>query len=355
MKLLKKSIQLFIITLILTSCSSEDDDIISLIPPSNGDYEKGILITNEGPFSTGTGTISYISEDFNTVDDAIYNDVNESDLGNIVQSMGFSGNVAFIIINNSNKIEVVNRYTFENNATIIEGINNPRYFVDSGDYGYVSNWGDPFDETDDFIAVIDINTFEIIKTIPVGLGPEKLVSFGEFIYVAHQGAYGQNNIVSVINTFTNEIETVIQVGDVPNSMVLFDSDLYVLCGGSPSFTGSETNGSLVKINTITNEPSQTINFDLSEHPSNLTINDAHLLYTLNGAVYNKDISANSLPTTSILDGLFYTMTAKEGMLYATDAGDFASNGTLMVFDLSTNSELQSIEVGIIPGGIYFND
>ena len=39
----------------------------------------------------------------------------------------------------------------------------------------------------------------------------------------------------------------------------------------------------------------------------------------------------------------------------TDAGDFASNGTLMVFDLSTNSELQSIEVGIIPGGIYFND
>jgi len=352
MKLLKSITYLFIATLILASCSSDDDNVNN---EPLGDYENGILITNEGPFQNGSGTISFISEDFNNTDHTIYNDVNNMDLGSIVQSMGFHGSDAYIVVNNSHKIEVVNRYTFEAIATISEGLNNPRYFVSIGDKGYVSNWGDPFDNNDDFIAIIDLQTKTVDATISVDFGPEKLIVKGEKIYIAHKGGFGQNNIVSIINTTTNSFVTSVVVGDVPNSMVVSRDDLWVLCEGNPEFTGNETQGSLVKIDTNTDNVTQTFDFETTEHPSNLTMDDVNLIYNLNGSVYSKEETSVELPSTSIIDGFFYTMTAKNGLLYATDAGDFASNGTLKVFNLSDNSEVESIEVGIIPGGIYFNN
>jgi len=353
MNLLKRISYLFIAALILASCSSDDDDTIIVEPL--GDYEFGFFVTNEGPFGTGTGTVTFISEDYSNIDHTIFNDVNESDIGNIVNSMGFSDGKAYIIANNSHKIEIVNRHTFESIATISEGLDNPRHFVAEGDVGYVSNWGDPFDNNDDFIAVIDLISNEVTSTIPVAFGPEKLMMIRGDLYVAHQGGYGQNSIISVINTTVNTFITNIQVGDVPNSMVIYDGDLWVLCGGTPSWAGTETNGKLIKIDTDTNTIAQEFNFETTEHPSMLTIDSSLLIYGLNGEVFSKEVSSTELPSTGFYSGFFYSMTAKDGKLYATDAGDFASNGTLKVYDLLSEIEIESIEVGIIPGGVFFNN
>ncbi|VAW23093.1 hypothetical protein MNBD_BACTEROID04-238, partial [hydrothermal vent metagenome] len=35
-------------------------------------------------------------------------------------------------------------------------------------------------------------------------------------------------------------------------------------------------------------------------------------------------------------------------------GDYASNGKLYLYDLSTNSLMNTFTTGIIPNGIYFN-
>ncbi len=335
----------------LTECENGTDPTDSFL----GAFQNGFFVTNEGPFGTGTGTVSFISEDFSNINHTIFNDVNSSDLGNIVQSMGFADGKAYIVVNNSHKIEIVNRFTFESIATITDGLDNPRHFVAEGDTGYVSNWGDPFNNNDDFIAIIDLITNEVTSTIPVAFGPEKLMMVRGNLYVAHQGGYGQNSILSVINTAVNSFVTTIEVGDVPNSMVLSDGDLWVLCGGNPDYTGNETNGRLVRIDTDTNEISQAFDFGATEHPNQLTIDGSFLIYGLNGGVYSKEVSSTELPTISILSGFFYSMTANEGLLYATDAGDFTSNGTLHIIDLSTNTEIENIEVGIIPGGVYFNN
>lgn len=353
MNTLKKLAYLFLTTIVLASCSNDDDTVIPVLPL--GDYENGILVTNEGPFGTGTGTVSFISEDFSTIEHTIFNNVNSSDLGNIVQSMGFSGDLAYIVANNSHQITVVNRYTFEEEATISSGLDNPRFFVAVGDTGYVSNWGDTGSETDDYVAVIDLLTNTVTASIPVALGPEKMMVSGTNVYVAHQGAYGQNNLVSVIDVNGNNVRREITVGDVPNSMVLSGTDLWVLCGGKPSFTGAETAGSLVNIDTTINEVSQTMAFASTDHPGLLSLDGSNLYFGLNGGVYQMNTSDSTLPQTSIIPGFFYGMTTHNGLLYATDAGDFASDGTLKVYDLSSNSEIHSIPVGIIPGGIYFNE
>ena len=64
--------------------------------------------------------------------------------------------------------------------------------------GYVSNWGDPNDVSDDFISVIDLNSYAILKRIEVGEGPERMLSTPTGLFVALQGGYGQNNKVLLI-------------------------------------------------------------------------------------------------------------------------------------------------------------
>lgn len=349
---MKKLLFLTFATSLFISCSNDDDPQNDPIPATA--YEKGILVTNEGPFGNGSGTVSFISEDFTSVYQDIYNTVNGEDLGNVVQSMGFSDENAYVVVGNSNKVVVVNRNTFEDISSISSGINNPRYFVSNdATRGYISNWGDPNDNTDDFVAVVDLTTNTVVSSIAVSFGPERMVFKNGKLYVTHPGGYGQNNLISVISG--NSLETTITVGDVPNAMVEKDGILYILCMGNPVFTGNETAGSLVKIDLANNQIIETLTFGATDHPSGMTEDGGNLFYGLNGKIYKLATASNTLPGTGIIDGFFYALEAKDGKLYATDAGDFASDGRLLVYDLATNQEIQNITVGLIPGGIYFND
>ncbi|MCK0190125.1 DUF5074 domain-containing protein [Arenibacter sp. F20364] len=352
MKIRNVFLSLFIIGL-SWSCSNDDNGEVH---EPMGDYANGILVSNEGPFSNGTGTVSFISEDLSVVNNGIFKSTNDEDLGNVVQSIGFSGEEAFIVANVSNNINVVNRYTFEKIASITEGLNNPRYFIEANGKGYVTNWGDTADDTDDYVAIINLQNYTVEGIISVVLGPEAILSKGDMVYVAHQGAWGQNNKVSVINTTSNEVVKTLTVGDVPNSMQLDASgNLWVLASGKPAYTEDETAGVLSKINTSTNEVDTNFDFEITEHPGKLNLDGSTLYYYLGGSVYKHNLSGTSLDRESALDDVsFYTMVVNNGRLYGTDAGDYASNGTIAVYDLSTELALETFTVGIIPGGIYFN-
>ncbi|MFT4830987.1 MAG: YVTN family beta-propeller protein [Psychroserpens sp.] len=344
---------IFLINLLTVSCSKDDPET-----PQEplGAYENGILVSNEGPFGNGTGTVTFISNELSVTESSIYNKVNGEDLGNIVQSIGFAGDQAYIVANNSNKITVVNRYTFEKLGSITDGLENPRYFAAVNDTGYVTNWGDPFDETDDYVAIVNLQNFTVEGTISVVLGPEDIVANDNTVYVAHQGAYGQNNKVTAIDANTNTVLETITVGNVPNSLVLDDQgSLWVLAGGNPSYTNDETEGVLTKINTSNNTVVNTWKFQATDHPGLLCTDGMDLYYQLNGAVYKMSTSDSSLPSGPRLGGVsFYTMAVADGKLYGTDAKDFASQGSLTVYDLSINSVIKTVATGIIPGGIYFN-
>ena len=340
------------IALLFTSCSSDDDNIQPTPIPAN--YQKGILVTNEGPFNNGSGSITYISEDFSVVENNVYKNVNGSDLGNVVQSTGFADNDAFIVASNSHKIVIVDRYSFIKKDSMISGFENPRYFASNGqNKGYVTNWGDPMDDTDDYVAVIDLATNAITANIPVSFGPEKILNYGDKLYVAHKGGYGFNNRISVLSG--NSVVSTIVVGDIPDAMSVVGNYLYVMGAGKPDYSGEETAGSITKIDLTSDEVVDTYFFELGDYPTGLTVDGSKLIYNLNGKVYSTDLNSIELPGTPIIDGYFYTIEARNGMLYATDPGDFASRGRLYVYDLSTNQQVQNIQTGIIPGGIYFND
>ncbi|NNK76395.1 MAG: YncE family protein, partial [Maribacter sp.] len=92
-----------------------------------------------------------------------------------------------------------------------------------------------------------------------------------------------------------------------------------------------------------------------EHPGYLGLDGSKLYYILNGELYSMATSAATLPLESEIQDLsFYTMVIKDGKMYGTDAKDFASNGSMAIYELSTKKELGVFEMGIIPGGVYFN-
>jgi len=346
-----KSTHLLFLTLTIASFISCSDDKIVEVPI--GDFASGYFVTNEGPFQNGSGTITFVGSD-GKVSQEVYRAVNGEDLGNIVNSMFVLQEKAYIVVNNSSRIVVVNRNTMEKLA-VIEGssIDNPRHFIISDGMGYVSNWGDPFDVNDDFISVVDLNTYGVIKKIPVGEGPERMVSTSNGIYVALQGGFGHNNKVVLIDTAVNEVQNIIELGDVPNSIAADGSgNIWVMCGGIPAWTGTETAGSLYRIQSGDLSISS-FAFEQAEHPGLMNIDRGQIYYNLDGKVYQMNPSSSELPSEPLdgLDGFYYGMTVRSGELYGTDAADFASEGSVKVFNVTSGTLLNTIEAGIVPGNV----
>jgi len=343
---------------VFTSCTDDNDDIY--VTP-RGDYENGLLISHEGNFFGGNASVSYVSGDLNTVENNVFENVNGSLLGDTAQSMAFNGDFAYIIVNVSNKIEVVNRYTFVSVATINTGINNPRYMTFANGKGYVSNWGDGSVASDDYIAEIDLTTNLVVSTISVTEGPEQIVAQNNTIYVSHKGGFNSNNKVSVIDALNTNSVIEVTVNDNPDELA-FDvsGNLYVLSEGQTLYDSNwnvigHTLGAISKINTVTNTFESSIEFANEAHPTQFNIEGSKAYYYLNGSVYSMDLSDTTLPTTATISDLsFYDMTVKNGLILGVDAKDFASNGELQVYNATSGSLLNTVEVGIIPGEIYFN-
>lgn len=346
--------------LFFTSCSSDDDlpQIIDEDPQPEGAYVNGTFILNEGNFGAANASISFIDEE-GEIHHSIFSDVNGVGLGDTAQNMAVIDDKAYVVLHTSNTIEVVNRYTFESIATLSTGLVGPRFieFVDGK--GYVSNWGDPGNPDDDFIAVIDLESNTLTTTIPVVEGPEKMTSDNGNLYVAHKGGYGFGNSVSVINTTTSSVSGSISVADVPDAMVKNNGSLYILSSGKPDWSGDETQGALTKVNPSTNNVVETHLFDEGQHPTHLKINNNTLYYTIDSGVYSLAVDAAipSTPLFSLADqGVYgiYGFDIIENQIFVADAKDYSSNGEAFIYSLNGELEL-SYETGIIPNGFYFNE
>jgi hypothetical protein len=340
----------------LTSCSDDD----TIVESPLGSYDNGVLILNQGGFGHGDASVSYLSEDFTTQQNNIFSIVNPTiTLGDTGQDVGLYQNLAFIVLNYSNKIEVVNRYTMAHVATISSGLNNPRYIAFSNGKGFVTNWGDGGSTSDDYVAVLNLSTYAVSSTIPVAEGPERIVENDNKLYVAHAGGYGYGSTISVINATNNTLSTTINVGDVPNSLEINNGSLYVICGGKPSYAPTETAGKFVKINLTNNSVASTLNFPAATHPSNLDVVDNTVFYTVNSSIYKSSLTAATLPTTALFSttaqGVYgvYSFAVHNDKIYVGDAADYNSNGKVYVYS-STGSLEHSYTVGVIPAGFYFN-
>lgn len=345
---------LFAAALTFTSCT--DDEGVNFQPVPLGAYQNGILVVNQGTWNQGDASVSFVSDNFSDSENGVFNNVNNSPLGDVGQSIAFYNDLAYIIVNNSQKIEVVNRYTFESVSTINVGLDNPRYMAFANGKGYVTNWGTGAAADDDFIAVIDLSNNTVSSTIAVTEGPEQIITLNNNLYISHKGGYSHKNTISVINTADNSIST-ITVGDVPDEMVLdATNNIWVLCEGIPAWTGNETGAKLIKINTSDNTIATTLDFGATDHPTVIAQKSGKLYYHLDNEIYKMDETDTTLPTTSVISQALTEgdLAIKDDKLYGTRADYLTGDSELVVYDLSDNSLIDTFALNTGAYHIYFN-
>jgi len=354
MKKISKLLSLAILSgLFLNSCSSDDDINEPVEPQPEDTYTNGFFVLNEG--SQTAGTVTYITDDLQTSAQNIYESVNEGeDLGEYVQSIFFEDDLAYIISNGSNLITIVDRYTFELVGKVDSGLLSPRYGVIENGKIYVTNQGSYEDpgatEFDDFIAIIDLETLEVEKTIETNTVLEYIEEEDGLIYVQN-AAFGNGNNITVIDATSNEIIKTINTKENLNSFEIEDGVLYAL-----------SSASLEKIDRASGEvlAEFMINSEAG-NPANLELEDGMIYYTIANSVFMMDENAETAPEEALFSytsnspyGKMYGFEVEDDRIYIADGGDFASNSFVEIY--TTSGELlENIDVGVGPNGFYFND
>lgn len=328
----------------LSSCKKEDPVDETTV------YEDGFFIVNEGPFQTGSGTISFYSRKTGEVSNKIFESANNGEeLGNIVQSMTIHNGLAYIVVNNSNKIVIADAKTFKKTGEIT-GLEFPRYFLPVNDEkAFISQWG--ADGMTGSIKVVNLVNKSISKTIATRPGPETLMQVGDFVYVANSGGFATDSVISKIDIATETIVKTIEVGNRPENIVQDkNGDLWALGYGD---FNAWTNGALAKISGDNLE----FEIETTVGAERLTINPEgdELFFIMDGATHSHSISSNTLSGVPFIPRYFYGLgfDPETGNLIALDPKDFQQDGQ-MIFYNDSGAALDSMRVGQLPRGFWFD-
>ncbi|MDX2195909.1 MAG: YncE family protein [Cytophagales bacterium] len=345
--------------LMFTSCSKDPEKTTTPTPIVGS---SGFYVLNEGGFGKKNASVSYYDKSSKSIVKDIYKNANGKDLGDQAQSMYIYQDKAYIVVQNSYKVEVVSVSGFKSTTPSVLDLGSstasPRYFIAINDKtGYLTDW------ESNSVLVIDLATSKKTSSIAVGTGPDELVKIGKYVYVLNGGGYGSDNKVSVINTENNTLAQTINTGDAPNTLAVDkDNNLWVLCGGKykADFSGLETKGKLVKINTAANAVAQTLEFgSASDRPGNLIINGTSdmMYYEYRGKIFAQGIAATALDTAAhVLKRSFYALAydPSDNYIIGCDAGDFKGDGKIVRYKIESSkvvSTVDSMVVGVIPNGV----
>jgi hypothetical protein len=327
----------------LTSCDkTQPTQEITDLPITNG----AVMFINEGNYTYGNASISYYNPPNESFYEDIYQTQNSRPLGDVAQSMVSIGGYGYVVVNNSNKIEVVDLLDFKNVATI-SGLTSPRYMLPLGNgRAYVSDiYGDK-------LSIINTNNNTITGTITLPGWTEQMVLANGLAFVANYDSMR----VEVIDPATDTKVSHINVEGHSMEMIL-DAQGQVWVLGQKDGTDA---AALTRINPTNSAVELTLNFPLNESPNHLIAdqNGTNLYYLNTSGIYKLASTATNLTAAPIIakgTRNYYAIgiSPDNGTLYASDALDFNQRSDVYVFDLSTLAEVKQLKGGIITGGFYF--
>ncbi len=340
------TVGLALTAIFMTSCERHDPEDEA---PISG-YENGILITNEGGFSTPTASVSFLSNDFSVNESDIFAKNNNSEkLGNVLQSISFKGDLAYLVVNKPSKIEIVNRNNFQKTATITTNLDQPRYIAFHGNHTYVTN--------NNFYDVKKVSVFDagnqFVKDIQFPRYADKITSSGGYIYVQTDGVdYTPNEVptghtISRINPANNEVDKeIILTDNAPiRDMVSDQNFVYVL-------TSDDQNTYLYTITADSGIFNKT-QFSGITQARNLAL-DQGKIYFFTGDNNVHAVTGNSSAP------LFHTNSSAYvygfnviGQNVFISEPSFTSDSTVKIFNLS-GALVKTLSTGIGTNGFYKN-
>ncbi|WLD22532.1 hypothetical protein NU10_07230 [Flavobacterium dauae] len=336
---MKKLVVPILAAVTLYSCSNTDDNTVTTNPDEK--YLNGYFITNEGNFGKGGASVSHLSADLNTVTNNIFKTANGKDLGDVAQSIVVNDDYAFVIVNNSNTIEVVNKKTFKSVYTITQGLNTPYYATVSNDKLYVTSLYNPT------VSVYNAKTFAFIKTIDLNFPATNIVTANNYVYAAN-GFYSKGTSIEVIDPSSDTNTVDITFDNAINGITTNGQFVYAL----------ETNDTASKISKI--EGTQvTTSVNIAQGNSRYLVADGEdLFYTVGTGIYKTANTATSSGTklfdvTPAEDGfsVLYGFNVINGNIFVSDVKGFKDIGTVTIYK-ENGTVTKEFKTGIGPNGFY---
>lgn len=367
---------LLIIGLILfDSCRGEEEELIppvvTPVAPGESGPVKGFFLLNEANMGSNKASIDYFDSESGYYYQNIYPLINPTiahELGDVGNDIQIYGDKLYAVINVSGYIEVMDVKTGKHVNSLT--IPNCRYIVFDKGYAYVSSYNGPVKIEPDApigcVVKIDTVTMQEVGRVTVGYQPEEMVIRDNKLYVANSGGYrvpDYDNTVSVIDLDNFQEMKKITVGINLHRLELdSDHNIYVSSRGDYKYTSSNTY-IIGKNDMVT----KSLNLPCSEMTA---IGDSIYLYsvewshitqrnTITYAIVNTK-TQTVVSRNFITDGTDKQIVTPYGIavhpenrdIYVTDAKDYVSPGVLYCFD-KYGKRKWAVVTGEIPAHIVF--
>ena len=339
---------------VLVSC--EDDPAPKEVAESNG----SAYILNEGNFGSGNGDLSIYNLDNKSVSNNVVAANNGEAAGDVAQSLTFANNKTYLVLNNDAKVVVLDANNKIVNTIAGSEITFPRHAVTFSNKVYVTDGSGN-------VVVIDASTDQILSTIAVGVSPERLFVNDDKLYVCNSGGFATpgdtvnipKGSLSVIDLNNNSLITTTNLESGTKDLVIDNSGfVWVLSIGATVYNSDyseilkSTPAYLSKLDLNGNLLSQA-QFDASVgKPSGIELLSGTKLVYVSGNV--SEINDDAEVVNNLISGKFaYGFNVgPNNNIWLCDAKDFIQQGEVYIYD-ANGSVSDSIEVGIIPNGVYF--
>ncbi len=230
---MKKILLILAVSILWISCKKDPE------PEVGSKFEHGIFCVNEGLFQQNNASISFFQTDSQKVNQHVFASINGRGLGDTANDAifyYFKGKPYYAVaVDVSSQIEIIDAVTLKSVKQISVfdsgSSRSPRSLEFYNNHLYSLN----FDGT---ISVIDLSSFDITKTISVGLNPDNSIIIGDELFCVNSGglnAPDYDNTVSVIdlnaNIVTQTFETAINCSDIIKDD---QNNIYLLSRGNYS-------------------------------------------------------------------------------------------------------------------------
>lgn len=321
---------------------------------------NGLYVLNEGNWGSNKASLDYYDYGTGNYRRNIYGEANPEatlGLGDVGNDIKIYGSRLYVVVNASNKVEVLDIKTAKRIGKI--DIPNCRYVSFYKGNAYVSSY-------EGYVSVIDTASITETAKITVGRQPEEMAVVGNKLYVANSGGYDYpdyDNTVSVVDLSTHKEIKKIEVAINLHRLKADEyGDIYVTSRGDYF----DIKSNLYVIDSRTDVVKKAFNVPAG----NLTIhNDYAYIYSLGyDSNWNTVVSYAKINVKdeTIADGNFITDGTDANIrlpygiaidpvsedIYVTDAKDYVSPGTLYCFDKNGKKKFE-VTTGDIPAHLVF--
>jgi hypothetical protein len=329
---------------LLVSCKKDtppDDNNPDIIK------EHGVFIVNEGNYMWSNASVSFYNFVNGQYFEDVFDEVNNRPLGDVAQSITVSNGKAYIVVNNSNKIEIVDLKYFTS-VGVITGLTSPRYFLPvTVTKAYVS------DLYSNSISIVDLSSNAKTGSIPCKGSTEEMLVVGNEVYVTNT----RTDKIYIVNSSSDAVADSIQVGFASNSMAVDkNGKLWVFCAGDAA---NSIHASIYRVNTATRMVEQSFTLpDGLDIWDKMRMNAAKdTLYYMDKGIFQMPIDASALPSTALIgqrSSMFHGLAVNpiDNSIFVADAVDYIQKGKVRYYS-STGVLKGTINTGIIPVDFYF--